>query len=83
VSGLEPGEQPSGRRWMPRTTTGREDAALVQLSGDWALDTTRLAVLISRLQQHHPEEIVQLAIPVEKHAYLQRGEAPQSRILGP
>jgi hypothetical protein len=35
-------------------------------------DTARLAAQISRLQQHHPVEIVQLAIPVEKRVYLQR-----------
>jgi hypothetical protein len=46
-------------------------------------DTARLAAQISRLQQHHPVVIVQLAIPVEKRAYLQRRDVPQSRILGP
>jgi hypothetical protein len=45
-------------------------------------DTTRLAALISRLQQHRPLEIVQFAIPVEKRAYLQQRDAPRSRILG-
>src|SRR5215468_563590 len=38
---------------------------------------------ISRLQQHHPVEVAQLAIPVEKRAYLRRREVPQSRMLGP
>jgi hypothetical protein len=44
---------------------------------------SRLVVLINRLQQHHPVETIQLAIPLEKRAYLQPRDAPQSRILGP
>jgi mRNA-degrading endonuclease toxin of MazEF toxin-antitoxin module len=59
---------------MPRAIMRRQDAPLVQLSGDRDLDSgaTRPVVLISRLQQHHPVAIVQLAVPVEKRAYLQR-----------
>jgi hypothetical protein len=47
---------------------------LVQFSGDCAVDSdaTRSVVLISRLQKHRPVEIVRLAVPVEKRAYLQR-----------
>jgi hypothetical protein len=37
-----------------------------------------LAVLISRLQQHHPLEIDQLANSVGKRAYLEPKDAPQS-----
>jgi hypothetical protein len=57
----------------------------VQSSGDSALDSdvTQVAVLIIRPQQHHPVEIVPLVIPVEKRAYLQPRDAPQSRILDP
>jgi hypothetical protein len=66
-------------------TTGRQDAPLVQLSSDGSLDSdaTRLAVLISHLQRHHPVEVIQFAMPVKKRAYLERRDAPQSRILGP
>jgi mRNA-degrading endonuclease toxin of MazEF toxin-antitoxin module len=63
---------------MPRAATRRQDAPLVQLSGDCASNSnaTRLTVLISRPQQHRLVEVVQLAIPVEKRAYLQRRDAP-------
>jgi hypothetical protein len=49
--------------------------------GDSAVDSEamRSAVLISRLQRHHPVEIDQLV----KLAYLQRRDVLQSRILGP
>jgi len=66
----------------PRHTTRCQDVPLV---GDSALDSdvTQVAVLIIRPEQHHPVEIVPLVIPVEKRAYLQPRDAPQSRILGP
>ena len=66
----------------PRHTTRCQDVPLV---GDSALDSdvTQVAVLIIRPEQHHPVEIVSLVIPVEKRAYLQPRDAPQSRILGP
>jgi hypothetical protein len=63
---------------MPRGTTRCQDATLVQLGDDSAVDSEamRSAVLISRLQRHHPVEIDQLVMPVEKLAYLQRRDVP-------
>jgi hypothetical protein len=67
---------------MPRATQ-RGQYALLLVERRLRLEATRLAVLISRPEQHHPVEIVPLAIPVEKRAYLQPRDAPQSRILDP
>ena len=63
---------------MPCAATRRDNAALVQLSSDRAVDSEamRSAVLISRLQRHHPVEIDRLVMPVEKLADLEGRDAP-------